>query len=67
MPVACNVGDWAQCDALAQRLGDECGHVDILVNDAGMCPRYGSLDEVSRELFDKVIAVNLAGPFRCVR
>src|SRR3546814_2743952 len=29
-----------------------------------MSPHYPSLAEVSQELFDKVIAVNLRGPFR---
>jgi NAD(P)-dependent dehydrogenase (short-subunit alcohol dehydrogenase family) len=64
LPVACNVSDWASCDALVERAYDEFGRVDILVNDAGSSPRYESLDAVSRELFDKVIGVNLAGPFR---
>jgi NAD(P)-dependent dehydrogenase (short-subunit alcohol dehydrogenase family) len=40
------------------------GRVDILVNNAGMSPLYESLTGVSEELFDKVIAVNLKGPFR---
>jgi NAD(P)-dependent dehydrogenase (short-subunit alcohol dehydrogenase family) len=38
--------------------------VDILVNNAGMSPLYPSLAEVSEELYDKVLAVNLKGPFR---
>ena len=42
----------------------EFGHVDVLVNNAGMAPLYPSLVEVSEDLFDKVIAVNLKGPFR---
>jgi len=40
------------------------GRIDVLVNNAGMSPLYESPATVSRELFDKVIAVNLAGPFR---
>ena len=42
----------------------EMGHVDVLVNNAGMSPLYPSLPEVSEELFDKVIGVNFKGPFR---
>ena len=38
--------------------------MDILVNNAGMSPLYPSLGAVSEELFDKVIGVNLKGPFR---
>jgi NAD(P)-dependent dehydrogenase (short-subunit alcohol dehydrogenase family) len=64
LPLACNVSDWTECDALVDAAYTEFGHVDVLVNDAGMSPGYASLGDVSRELFDKVIAVNLAGPFR---
>ena len=38
--------------------------IDILVNNAGMSPLYPSLSEVSEALFDKVVSVNLKGPFR---
>ena len=40
------------------------GRCDVLVNNAGMSPLYPSLSEVSEELFDKVVGVNLKGPFR---
>jgi NAD(P)-dependent dehydrogenase (short-subunit alcohol dehydrogenase family) len=42
----------------------EFGRVDVLVNNAGMAPLYPRLSAVSEDLFDKVIAVNLKGPFR---
>jgi NAD(P)-dependent dehydrogenase (short-subunit alcohol dehydrogenase family) len=64
LPVACHVGDWNACDALAQTVYERYGRIDVLVNNAGMSPLYESPATVSRELFDKVIAVNLAGPFR---
>ncbi len=62
--VPCHVGDWDACDALVEAAYREYGRVDVLVNNAGMSPLYDSLTAVSRELFDKVIGVNLAGPFR---
>jgi NAD(P)-dependent dehydrogenase (short-subunit alcohol dehydrogenase family) len=34
------------------------------VNNAGMSPLYESLSAITEELFDKVIGVNLKGPFR---
>ncbi len=64
LPLACHVGDWEACDRLVDAVNDEYGRIDVLVNNAGMSPRYESLSSVSRELWDKVIAVNLAGPFR---
>ncbi|WP_084654283.1 SDR family NAD(P)-dependent oxidoreductase [Nocardia altamirensis] len=64
LPVACNVSDWAQCDALVDTVYAEFGRVDVLVNNAGLSPLYPSLDQVTEALFDKVIGVNLKGPFR---
>ena len=64
LPVACHVGDWDACDALAQKSLDHFGKVDVLVNNAGMSPLYGDILEVSEALFDKVIGVNLKGAFR---
>jgi NAD(P)-dependent dehydrogenase (short-subunit alcohol dehydrogenase family) len=64
LPVACNVSDWAQCDALVDTAYAEFGGVDVLVNNAGMSPLYPSLEEVGESLWDKVIGLNLKGPFR---
>jgi NAD(P)-dependent dehydrogenase (short-subunit alcohol dehydrogenase family) len=64
LPVAANVGDWDQCDALTDAAYAEFGTIDILVNNAGMSPLYPSVDQVSEALYDKVFATNLKGPFR---
>lgn len=62
--VACHVGRWDDCDRLVELAYDRFGRVDVLVNNAGMSPLYDSVVNVSEELFDKVLAVNLRGPFR---
>jgi NAD(P)-dependent dehydrogenase (short-subunit alcohol dehydrogenase family) len=41
--IACNVGDWVQCDHLVEASYDHFGKVDILVNDAGLSPLYPSV------------------------
>jgi NAD(P)-dependent dehydrogenase (short-subunit alcohol dehydrogenase family) len=64
LPVACHVGDWGQIDDLLTETDNAFGRIDILVNNAGLSPTYRSAASVSEELFDKVIAVNLKGPFR---
>ncbi|MGD9764906.1 MAG: SDR family NAD(P)-dependent oxidoreductase [Candidatus Binatia bacterium] len=64
LPVACHVGVWQQLDALVDTAYAACGTVDILVNNAGMSPNYASLPEVTEELWDKVLAVNLKAAFR---
>src|SRR3954451_904195 len=60
----CHVGRWAEVDALADAAYEAFGRVDVLVNNAGMSPLYPSVEEISEELWDKVLAVNLKGPFR---
>ena len=64
LPYACHVGDWAALDRLADATYAHFGKIDVLVNNAGMSPLYPSLAEVSEALWDKVLAVNLKGPFR---
>lgn len=64
LAIACHVGDWDACDALVEAAWGHFGRIDVLVNNAGMSPLYTSLSSVTRELWDKVIAVNLGGPFR---
>jgi NAD(P)-dependent dehydrogenase (short-subunit alcohol dehydrogenase family) len=60
----CHVGHWQEIDRLVDAVYARHGRIDVLVNNAGMSPQYGRLDEVSEELYDKVLAVNLKGPFR---
>jgi NAD(P)-dependent dehydrogenase (short-subunit alcohol dehydrogenase family) len=62
--IGCHVGQWVDCDHLVNAACAAFGRVDILVNNAGMSPLYESLPEVTEALFDKVLAVNLRGPFR---
>ncbi len=62
--VACHVGRWGDCDRLVAETLAHFGRLDVLVNNAGMSPLYESLDQVSEELYDKTLAVNLKGPFR---
>jgi NAD(P)-dependent dehydrogenase (short-subunit alcohol dehydrogenase family) len=61
---ACHVGHWDDLDRLVDAAYARFGKVDVLVNNAGMSPLYPSLDQVSEALWDKVISVNLKGPFR---
>jgi len=64
LAVGYHAASWADADRLAEAAYAEFGTIDILVNNAGMSPLYPSLDQVTEELFDKVIGVNLKGPFR---
>ena len=60
----CHVGHWEEIDALVDIAYERFGKVDVLVNNAGMSPLYPNLSTVTEELFDKVVGVNLKGPYR---
>ena len=62
--VSCHVGHWEECDQLFELVYERFGRCDILVNNAGMSPLYDSLTSVTEALYDKVLEVNLKGPFR---
>ncbi|MBA2348013.1 MAG: glucose 1-dehydrogenase [Solirubrobacterales bacterium] len=64
LPVAAHVGRWDDMDALAEAALEEFGRVDVLVNNAGMSPRYEEVTDVTEELWDKTLGVNLKGAFR---
>jgi len=64
LPVAANVSNWDDCEALVTAAYERFGRVDVLVNNAGMSPLYPSVDQVTEALYDKVLGVNLKGPFR---
>ena len=63
-PIAAHVGRWDALDSLVDASYEHFGKVDILINNAGMSPLYDSVDTISEALFDKVLGVNLKGPFR---
>ncbi len=63
-PYACHVGHWDELDRMVEAVYEHFGKVDVLVNNAGMSPLYPRLADVSEDLFDKVIAVNLKAPYR---
>ena len=62
--LSCHVGHWEQLETTVDKVVSELGTIDLLVNNAGLSPTYPSLDSISEELFDKVVALNLKGPFR---
>jgi NAD(P)-dependent dehydrogenase (short-subunit alcohol dehydrogenase family) len=64
LAVGYHAASWDGADELAATAWAEFGRIDVLVNNAGMSPLYPSVDAVSEELFDKVVGVNLKGPFR---
>lgn len=60
----CHVAHWDELDGLVDAAYERFGKVDILINNAGMSPLYDKLTDINEELFDKVVGLNLKGPFR---
>lgn len=64
LAAACHVGEWDQVGRLAETVYTHFGKIDILVNNAGLSPIYDHVGNVTEALYDKVLDVNLKGPFR---
>ena len=63
LAVAAHTGDTASLDHLISTALAEMGKVDILINNAGINPAYCGLSELAPEMFDKMVDVNLKGPW----
>jgi NAD(P)-dependent dehydrogenase (short-subunit alcohol dehydrogenase family) len=64
LAIACHLGHWDDLDELVDKTYQDFGALDVLINNAGMSPLYSSLGQVSEDLFDKVINLNLKAPYR---
>jgi NAD(P)-dependent dehydrogenase (short-subunit alcohol dehydrogenase family) len=62
LAVVTDVGKKEQVDALVAKAVERFGRLDVMVNNAGICPIVPFLD-VTEETYDKVLAVNLRGAF----
>jgi NAD(P)-dependent dehydrogenase (short-subunit alcohol dehydrogenase family) len=65
--VPTDVTDEASVRALFDRVVDEHGRLDLLVNNAGSFGPARDLDEISLQEWQDVVAVNLTGVFLCSR
>src|SRR5207244_1627002 len=66
LAVPADVTDEGQVEGLFARTMERFGRLDLLVNNAGAFDG-GPLEELTLEAWDKVMAVNLRGPFLCTR
>jgi NAD(P)-dependent dehydrogenase (short-subunit alcohol dehydrogenase family) len=64
--VAADIANEAEVERLFESVRLRFGRLDVLVNNAGAFDG-GPLDQLDVAAWDKVIAVNLRGPFLCTR
>src|SRR3954468_19882792 len=63
---ACDITDGAAVDRLTAEVTRAFGRLDVLINDAAynLSIPFGDLDNLTPEVWDKIMAVNLTGPMR---
>ena len=66
---ACDITDRAAVDALVGAVTARFGRLDILVNDAAYNKSipFADLDDLTEEVWEKIMAVNLTGPMRLTK
>lgn len=65
--IAAHMGSMEQIQALVQQTQQQYGGIDIIVNNAAVNPIFGPLVEADVEVFDKIMQVNVKGPFELAK
>ena len=63
--VQLDVADQGSVDRMATELADQ--PIDLLINNAGIFPRVGKIDEIDFDDYSRTLAVNTVGPVRVTR
>ncbi len=68
-PIAADVSQQSDVDSMLDRVRQEFGGLDFLVNNAGWSTRipHDHLDDLTDEIWDRTFNTNLRGTFYCVR
>jgi len=57
--VTARISDHAQLDNLVARTREQWGHIDILVCNAAINPHYGSLEDLTDQVFERMMTNNV--------
>ena len=61
--IAANMGNVEEAHALVDKTVKAYGGIDIIINNAATNPVFGPIQQTEERAFDKIIDVNLKGPF----
>jgi len=61
--IACHMGNMQDIDRLVKETVSAFGGIDILVNNAATNPTFGPVVDTDEAAFDKIMNVNVKGPF----
>lgn len=67
LPLAVDVAERQAVEALVEKVIEEFGQVDVLVNNAGICRLSQPFEELEDEAWDAVLDVNVKSVLHCVR
>ncbi len=62
-----HVGDPAGCAAIVERVMQEAGRLDVVVNNAGTNPQFGPLLDADEGAIQRIWEVNVLAPLRVTR
>lgn len=65
--IAAHMGDMEQVAALATKTKELYGGIDIIVNNAAVNPVFGPIENTEIDAIDKIMDVNLKGPFELAK
>ena len=66
MTLSCDITKSPEVQAMVNQVQGTLGRIDILINNAGII-RRGTIETITEEDWDQVIAVNLKGTFNCCK
>lgn len=67
LPLSADVSEWTTCRQIIERTLDHFGHIDALVNNAGIIQPLASTARSDPEAWRYNIGVNLLGPFYLIK